>query len=43
MYPYIHTENDTIDRLDFDYMVEFVKVSAAFVAELAFTNFTDLN
>ncbi|KAJ4403079.1 hypothetical protein N0V82_010709 [Gnomoniopsis sp. IMI 355080] len=43
MYPYIHTENDTIDHLDFDYMVEFVKVSAAFVAELAYTNFAELN
>lgn len=42
-YPYIHTANDTIDHLDFDYMVEFVKVSAGFVAELAYTNFTALN
>lgn len=40
MNPYVHTENDTIDHLDFDYMVEFVKASAGFVAELAYTNFT---
>ncbi|KAJ4390696.1 Leucine aminopeptidase 1 [Gnomoniopsis smithogilvyi] len=43
MYPYIHTANDTIDHLDFDYMVEFAKVSAAFVAELAYTKFAELN
>lgn len=42
-YPFIHTENDTIDNLDFDYMAEFVKVSAGFVAELAYTNFSALS
>lgn len=40
MNPYVHTENDTIDHLDFEYMVEFVKASAGFAVELAYTNFT---
>lgn len=40
--PYIHSENDTIETLDFDYMLEFAKVAAAFVVELAYTNFTEL-
>lgn len=39
---YVHTELDTMDHLDFDYMVEFVKVAVGFVAELAYTNFTAL-
>lgn len=38
--PYIHTENDTIQSLDFDYMLEFAKVAAAYVVELAYTNFS---
>lgn len=40
--PNIHSETDTIETLDFDYMLEFAKVAAAFVAELAYTNFTAL-
>lgn len=40
--PNIHSENDTIETLDFDYMLEFAKVAAAFVTELAYTNFTEL-
>ncbi|PSR90644.1 hypothetical protein BD289DRAFT_211029 [Coniella lustricola] len=40
--PAIHTANDTVDRIDYDYMKEFVKVTAAFVAELAYTDFSKL-
>lgn len=40
--PNIHSETDTIETLDFDYMLEFAKVAAAFAAELAYTNFTAL-
>lgn len=40
--PHIHSEGDTIDTLDFSYMLEFAKVAAAFVTELAYTNFTEL-
>lgn len=39
-YPFIHSENDTIDHIDFDYMAEFAKVAAAFVVELGYHNFT---
>lgn len=41
-YPWIHSENDTIDHVDFDYMLEFAKVAAAFIVELAYTNLTAL-
>lgn len=40
--PYMHTEHDTVDKIDFDYMFEFAKVAAAFAAELAYTDFTEL-
>lgn len=32
--PFIHTENDTIENVDFDYMMEFAKLALAFVVEL---------
>lgn len=41
-YPFIHTANDTIDHVDFDYMLEFAKVTAAFVVELAYADFDKL-
>lgn len=42
-YPYIHTSNDTIDKIDVDYMLHFAKFTVGFLAELAYTNFTELN
>lgn len=41
-YPYIHSANDTIDHIDFDYMLEFAKVATAFIMELAYTDFEKL-
>lgn len=41
--PNIHTVNDTVDTLDVEYMLLFAKVATAWVTELAYTNFTDLN
>ncbi|ODV59303.1 putative aminopeptidase, partial [Ascoidea rubescens DSM 1968] len=35
--PYIHSTKDTVDRLDFDHMAEFVKLTTAFAYELALT------
>lgn len=42
-YPYIHTPNDVIKHLDLDYILEFAKVTVGFLAELAYTNFTEVN
>lgn len=42
LYPYIHSANDTIDHIDFDYMLEFAKVATAFIMELAYTDFQKL-
>lgn len=33
--PYIHTKQDTLDRLDFDGMTQFVKLGVAFATEIA--------
>ncbi|KAF3767549.1 Zn-dependent exopeptidase [Cryphonectria parasitica EP155] len=41
-YPWIHSANDTIDHIDFEYMLEFAKVAAGFIVELAYTNFSTL-
>lgn len=41
-YPYIHSADDTIDHLDFDYMLEFAKVTAAFIVDLAYTDFNEM-
>lgn len=41
-HPSIHSANDTIDHIDFDYMLEFAKVTAAFIAELAYANLKEL-
>lgn len=40
--PNIHSDTDTIETIDRDYMLEFAKVTAAFIVELAYTNFTTL-
>lgn len=40
--PYYHSEHDTIAHIDFDYMLEFAKIAAAFVVELAYTDFEEL-
>lgn len=40
--PNVHTENDTIETLDFDYMLEFAKVAAAYITELAYADFPAL-
>lgn len=40
--PHIHSANDTIETLNFDYMLEFAKVAAAYVVELAYTDFEKL-
>lgn len=42
-YPYLHTSEDKIAQLDLDYMLEVAKVAIGFLAELAYTNFTELN
>lgn len=41
-YPHIHTANDTIDQIDFSYMMEFARLTAAFISEMAFTDFSDI-
>lgn len=38
-YPFTHTANDTMDHIDFDYMMEFAKITLAFVLELAYHDF----
>ena len=35
----LHTAKDTIDRLDFDHIMEHVKMSVGFAYELAFATF----
>lgn len=40
--PTIHTANDTVDHIDYDYMMEFAKVTAAFIVELGYTDFSKL-
>ncbi|ETV74161.1 hypothetical protein H257_11128 [Aphanomyces astaci] len=34
MNPYMHSENDTIDTIDFNHMADFTKLSIAYVVEL---------
>ena len=36
--PYIHTAQDTINRVDFTHMVEHAKLVVGFVVELAFAS-----
>lgn len=39
--PSIHSANDTMDHIDFDYMLEFAKVAASFISLLAYTDFSE--
>ncbi|RHY71605.1 hypothetical protein DYB30_014071, partial [Aphanomyces astaci] len=32
--PYFHSQNDTIDTIDFNHMADFTKLSIAYVVEL---------
>ncbi|KAM5345945.1 hypothetical protein ACJ41O_011806 [Fusarium nematophilum] len=38
--PYIHTPNDTIDKLDFDHVAQHAKLTSGFIYELAHHDFT---
>lgn len=38
--PYIHTPNDTMEHLDFDHVLQHVKVTSGFLYELAHNDFT---
>lgn len=42
-YPWIHSKNDTMDHVDFEYLQDFVKVTAAFITELAYANLSMVN
>jgi hypothetical protein len=34
MSPYIHSDKDTVEHIDFDHMSEFVRICIAFAVEL---------